>query len=183
MLLIVASCCSDAFDAKAAARENLVCEAQMARAAKEYQVPLSVLYAVALTEAAHEGALQPLALNVEGAPRYPSDVRSALQIIGEAQRSGVTLIDVGCMQINLRYHRENFGSLEEMLDPRRNVNYGAGYLKRLYRQESNWTRAVARYHASPANRHAQQRYVCSVIRNMIAAGMGGWTPSSRALCR
>lgn len=43
--------------------------------------------------------------------------------------------------------------------------------------------AIARYHAGPDNDPAQKRYVCAVIRNMVAVGFGAWTPASRAFCR
>ncbi len=45
--------------------------------------------------------------------------------------TGATLIDLGCMQINHHYHAEHFKSVEEMLDPRRNVDYAARFLTRL----------------------------------------------------
>ena len=182
-VLVAASCSDRAIGADRVAIARGVCESEMARASMRFQIPLAVLYAVALTETGRRDGLKPLALNIEGASRYPNDLTEALRIVREAQRSSVTLIDVGCMQINMKFHRERFASLEEMFDPRRNVEYGASYLRTLYVREANWTRAVARYHAGPGNLPAQHRYVCTVIRNMIAAGMGGWTPSSRRFCR
>ncbi|MCB1541299.1 MAG: transglycosylase SLT domain-containing protein [Rhodoblastus sp.] len=182
MLLVAASCCDRAVGADRSAIARGACEREMVRASARFQVPLGVLYAVALTETGRRDGLKPLALNIEGASHYPRDLTEALRIIREAQRSNVTLIDVGCMQINMKFHRERFVSLAEMFDPRRNVEYGASYLRTLYAREANWTRAVARYHAGPGNLPAQHRYVCTVIRNMIAAGMGEWTPSSRSFC-
>jgi soluble lytic murein transglycosylase-like protein len=93
------------------------------------------------------------------------------------------LIDVGCMQINHHYHARHFASVEEMLDPARNVEYGARFLKELYAREGSWTMAVARYHAGPDNDAAQKRYVCRVIANMVATGFGQWTPEARSFCR
>ena len=34
----------------------------------------------------------------------------------------------------------------------------------------------------PGNEVAQKKYVCAVIRNMVASGMGQWTPNARAFC-
>ena len=93
------------------------------------------------------------------------------------------MFDVGCMQLNYRYHRENFADLWQMLDPAHNVDYAARFLKRLYRRHGNWTLAAARYHAGPDNDAAQRRYVCTVIRNLVASGFGRWTPRARAFCR
>ena len=76
------------------------------------------------------------------------------------------------MQINHLYHRENFPSLESMLNPRTNVEYAARFLQELKARHDTWTMAVARYHAGPNNDPAQKRYVCRVIANMVATGFG-----------
>jgi soluble lytic murein transglycosylase-like protein len=69
-----------------------------------------------------------------------------------------------------------------MFDPARNVRYAANFLKELRQREGSWTLAVARYNAGPNNEPAQKKYVCAVIRNMVASGMGRWTPNARAFC-
>ena len=40
-------------------------------------------------------------------------------------------IDVGCMQVSMRYHRSAFASLADALDPALNVRYGASLLRSL----------------------------------------------------
>jgi soluble lytic murein transglycosylase-like protein len=52
----------------------------------------------------------------------------------------------------------------------------------LKQREGTWTKAVARYHAGPKNLPAQKTYVCSVIRNMVATGLGAWTPTAKNYC-
>jgi len=49
-------------------------------------------------------------------------------------------------------------------------------------REGDWTRAVARYHAGRANTPAQKRYVCAVIRHMVATGFGEWTANAKMFC-
>jgi soluble lytic murein transglycosylase-like protein len=154
----------------------------MARAAKKYEVPLGVLYAVGLTETGRRGSLQPFAMNIEGRASYSENVAEALGTFEDAHKSGAVLIDVGCMQINHHYHRDQFASLAEMFDPHKNVDYAALFLKRLREREGSWTMAVARYHAGPNNNPAQKRYVCAVITNMVATGFGSWTPNARSFC-
>jgi soluble lytic murein transglycosylase-like protein len=70
-----------------------------------------------------------------------------------------------------------------MLDPRANVQYAARFLKELRGRQGSWTMAVARYHAGPNNDPAQKRYVCTVIRNMVASGFGNWTKIQSILRR
>lgn len=160
-----------------------VCERHMAHYAKTYELPLGILYAVGLTETGRRETLHPHALNIEGKSRFAKDRRSALAIFRSAHRKGARLIDVGRMQINHHWHGKAFSSLEEMFDPQRNVAYAARFLRRLRAREGNWTLAVARYHAGPNNNPAQKRYVCSVIRNMVASGFGRWTAKARKFCK
>lgn len=154
----------------------------MTLAAKKYGVPLGMLYAVGLTETGRAGSLQPFALNIEGRAAYGLTAQQALANFETARRGGAKLIDMGCMQINHYFHAENFETVEAMLDPARNVDYAARFLKQLYKREGSWTMAVARYHAGPNNNPAQKRYVCRVISNMVATGFGQWTDQARAFC-
>lgn len=175
--LIAASICSTA-----AAAPN-VCEREMAAAAREEQVPLGVLYAVGMTETGNKGSLHPYALNIAGRTVFAPDAEAALAEFARARRKGITLIDLGCMQVNHHYHGRNFASPRAMLDPRANITYAARFLKELRLSEGSWTMAVARYHAGPDNNPAQKRYICAVIANLAASGFGAWTPEARRFCR
>lgn len=106
----------------------------------------------------------------------------ALEVFEDARRKGAKLIDVGCMQINHHFHSGEFRSVEEMFDPRRNVEYAAKFLHNLHSRHETWTMAVARYHAGPNNDPAQKRYVCRVISNLVATGYGKWTSNARQFC-
>jgi soluble lytic murein transglycosylase-like protein len=159
------------------------CEAEILRAADRYGIPAGILYAVGLTETGNKGSLQPNALNIEGKAVFPKSRAEALADFEAARRDGKTLIDLGCMQINHRYHGAAFGSIGEMLDPRRNVDYAARFLASLHARHETWSMAVARYHAGPDNDPAQKVYVCRVIANMVAVGFGRWTANARAFCQ
>jgi len=173
------------FDAGPAAGSESVnlCEREMTRAAAKYAVPLGVLYAVGMTETGRRGSLHPYALNIEGPSYFPSTLSDALRRFEAARRSGAKLIDIGCMQINHHFHADHFRSLEAMFDPGENVAYAARFLKTLKAKEGSWTLAAARYHAGPNNNPAQKQYVCHVIANMVASGLGAWTANARAFCR
>jgi soluble lytic murein transglycosylase-like protein len=168
---------------RAEPNDSLICESEMTQAAKKYDVPLSVLYAVALTETGRRGSLHPFALNIEGPSFFPATLNEALQRFEQARKAGAKLIDIGCMQINHHYHGGHFRSVVDMFDPHENVDYAAQYLKDLRAKEGSWTLAAARYHAGPDNNPAQKQYVCAVISNMVASGFGRWTPNARAFCR
>ncbi|MCA3561399.1 MAG: transglycosylase SLT domain-containing protein [Aestuariivirga sp.] len=169
--------------AAASAGDGDICERQMSGAAVAEGVPLGVLYAVAMTETGRKGALHPYALNIEGRTVLTTTKQDALAEFDRARRSGKKLIDLGCMQVNHHYHGQAFASVSAMLDPALNVRYAARFLKDLRQKEGSWAMAVARYHAGPDNDPAQKRYICAVIRNLVATGFGAWTPASRKFCR
>jgi hypothetical protein len=85
---------------------------------------------------------------------YPTK-QAAIRAVETLQRRGVRNIDVGCMQINLGYHPDAFGSLEEAFDPATNVAYAAAFLHRLKARTRGWLQAVRFYHSSDPDR---QRY-------------------------
>ena len=159
------------------------CEKEIQSAAAKYQIPEGILYSVGLTETGRKGSLYPWALNIEGKAYFPETPMAAMQAFEAARREGRQLIDMGCMQINHHFHDENFASPQEMLDPRRNVEYAAKFLRNLHDRHETWTMAVARYHAGPNNDPAQKRYVCRVIANLVATGYGKWTPGAANFCQ
>jgi len=155
----------------------------MAKASRQYNVPLGILYSVGLTETGHSGALDPYAMNIDGRAVHSASVEEALARYDAAVARGAKLIDIGCMQINHYWHARDFASVNEMFDVTRNVDYAAHFLSGLRASEGTWTGAVARYNAGPNNQPAQRAYVCAVIGNMVQSGVGGWTPRARAFCQ
>jgi soluble lytic murein transglycosylase-like protein len=159
-----------------------LCEREMAQAAKKYDIPLGILYAVGLTETGGGGHLHANALNLQGDAVYSLNKQQAMQRFQAAKASGMRLIDIGCMQLNWYYHGDQFSSVEEMFDPHKNVDYAARFLKELKKSEGSWTLAVGRYNAGKNNDPAQKRYVCKVLAHLAASGFGAWTARSKAFC-
>ena len=160
-----------------------ICEEHIYRAAQKYQIPIALLYAVGLAESGRKGRLHPYALNVEGRTFFPRNQNEALQIFKKERAEGKKLIDLGCMQINHKYHASAFPSLKSMLNPRLNVDYSARFLRRLKDRHGTWSLAVARYHAGDKNHQAQKKYVCRVLRHMISQKFAANTTSSNSICK
>lgn len=161
---------------------NVSCEREIAGAARRYDIPLAVFYAVGLNETGVRGRLQPFAMNIDGRGVSHASLAEALDGFRKAKASGARMIDVGCMQINHHYHAGRFRSLEAMFDPGQNVDYAARFLRELKEREHSWTMAAARYNAGPNNDPAQKNYVCGVLRRMVASGFGAWTESAKKFC-
>ncbi|MBJ7535911.1 lytic transglycosylase domain-containing protein [Rhodomicrobium vannielii ATCC 17100] len=166
----------------AGAVEQNLCEREMVAAASKYEIPLGVLYAVGLAETGIGGNLRAFSLNLEGKAIYSLDKAQAIERFHAARRDGLRLIDVGCMQLNYYFHGEQFASVDEMLDPRKNVDYAARFLKELKQREGTWTLAVARYNAGKNNKEGQKRYICQVLDRLVQSGFGVWTPRASEFC-
>jgi hypothetical protein len=85
----------------------------------------------------------------------PANLSEALCSFDEARKSGATLIDIGCVQID--HHFQASHSLAAMFDPHENVDYPTRFLKELRFGKGGWTLAAACYHAGPANNPAQKQ--------------------------
>ena len=114
-----------------------LCEREMTQAARRYDIPLGILFAVGLTESGIGGHLHANALNLQGDTVYSLNRQQAMQRFQAAKASGMRLIDVGCMQLNYFYHGEHFSSVAEMFDPHKNVDYAARFLKELKQSEGS----------------------------------------------
>lgn len=181
-LVVLTAFISEGLAPRQAQAASGVCEAEIMAAARAHGVPPGILHSVGLTETGRKGSLYPYALNIEGRTVYAKNRGEALREFEQARAQGKTLIDLGCMQINHRYHSAEFASIGAMLDPHANVDYAARFLARLHARHETWTMAVARYHAGPDNDPAQKKYVCRVIANLIATGHGAWTSEARSFC-
>ena len=165
-----------------AAASPISCEHEIATAARRYDIPLAVFYAVGLNETGVGGRLQPYSMNIDGRASTNTSLSEALSRFKAAKSAGARMIDIGCMQINHHYHSSQFATLEAMFDPTLNVDYAARFLRELKQHEQTLTMAVARYNAGPNNNPSQKKYVCGVLTKMVASGFGAWTESARNFC-
>ena len=72
----------------------------------------------------------------------------ALRSLEERIKKGVTNIDIGCMQLNFRWHKGFFNNLSDMINPIKNVDYAARFLNKLHQRHRSWEKAVKYYHSS-----------------------------------
>lgn len=157
---ILAPTCAMAQDAELAPELQCLRYVQAQERAKT--IPVGLLTAITMVESGRRGDdgkvnPWPWTINVGGRGMYFASKEEAIaetrKLMDEGQRS----IDVGCMQINLRYHPNAFKNLEEAFDPAANVAYGAQFLKSLHLLQGSWPNAVERFHSSEDGRRAEYR--------------------------
>ncbi|WP_300011738.1 transglycosylase SLT domain-containing protein [uncultured Roseobacter sp.] len=141
------------------ARTSEICDHAAAVASQEYDIPLSILKAVTRTETgrSRSGALEPWpwALNVAGQGFWFETKDSAIVQAQSRIKNGLTNIDIGCFQLNYRWHGHAFASVREMFDPQENARYAARFLSELHVEKGDWIRAVGAYH-SRTQEHAKR---------------------------
>ena len=136
---------------------------------QKYGIPQGLLLGIALTESGKTDQNSkrftpwPWTINANGKGYRLKSKQEAMQKVKELQDSGIYLIDVGCMQINLVHHSKAFRSLNEAFTPEKNIEYAAKFLVSLYEQKKSWEKATKCYHS--ANELLNNRYYCSVMRN------------------
>ena len=62
-------------------------------------------------------------------------------------------LDVGCMQINLKWHKNNFKKISDMFAVEPNVSYAASFLLQLKNKHGSWDKAIKHYHSSDPNKN------------------------------
>ena len=143
-----------------------VCDAVAEVAAREAGLPPSMLQALTRTETgrARAGRLTPWpwTVNMEGAGHWFDDREAALAFARKHHARGATSFDVGCFQINYRWHHKAFASVEAMFDPLENARYAAKYLLELKAEGGGWDRAIGHYHSRTPTR--AQKYVARFNR-------------------
>lgn len=121
-------------------------------AARKTGVPLQVLLALTLTETGRrrDGVLQPWpwALNQGGKGHWFPTKDEALAFLSDAVDRGVGNIDVGCFQLNYRWHGAAFDSLDQMMDPHVNALYAARLVARHAADRGDWLAAAGAYHSA-----------------------------------
>lgn len=152
--LLVALCLVFADDAAAASAE--ICDAAASSASREMNVPLNVLRAVTRTETGRGSDLRPWpwAVNMEGKGHWFETEGAARAFVFKHFKRGARKFDIGCFQINYKWHGHSFQSIEQMFDPIENARYAAQFLADLHAETGSWALAAGAYH-SRTPKHAK----------------------------
>ena len=150
--------------------DDPACLAAIVEAQARYRIPDNLLLAIGIQEAGRRKknlTVWPWSVNAGGQGMYFSTRSEAVNWVRALQATGKKSIDVGCMQVNLKWHGDQFSSVDQAFDPATNVDYAARFLLSLYRREGDWWKAAGSYHSSTPER--QKTYLASLIRNQQVA--------------
>ncbi|WP_152559422.1 transglycosylase SLT domain-containing protein [Paenirhodobacter enshiensis] len=154
------------------------CERAAEAAARSTGVPLSVLQAITLAEAGRKigPAMRPWpwTVNMEGEGHFFDSYPEARAYVVEHYKRGARSFDVGCFQINYKWHGEAFTSLDQMFDPGVNALYAARFLSELYAEMGSWKAAAGAYHSR--TREQAEKYATrfeQIRARLASAGVDG----------
>jgi len=122
-------------------------------AAGKYQVPAPLLVTIARAESG-KGPDQvpwPWTVNSSGRGYHFTSRAEALEAVRKWREQGEANLDIGCFQLNFRWHGHAFASTEDMMDPARNADHAARFLRDLHREKGNWKAASGAYHSRTEN--------------------------------
>ncbi|MEO1291305.1 MAG: lytic transglycosylase domain-containing protein [Pseudomonadota bacterium] len=138
-------------------RTARLCDHAVAVAAERHKVPQRLLRSLGLVESGRkvDGArrIWPWTVNMEGAGRWFGNRADMLRYIRAEQAKGKRSFDIGCLQVNRRWHGQAFRSLDHMADPMASADYAARFLKELHAETGDWAIAAGYYH-SRTGKHA-----------------------------
>lgn len=131
-----------------------VCTKAAIEAEKMYQIKEGLLQTIASVESGrwdsklNRRVSWPWAMQVNGKGYYYSTKEEAVLAVKALMAEGIDNIDVGCMQINLKYHGKAFKSVEDAFEPTQNVAYSAQFLRNLYKHNGHsWQKTAMQYHS------------------------------------
>lgn len=128
-----------------------MCDAAAAQVAAETDVPLDVLRAITRTETgrSRNGTVEPWpwTVNMEGKGVWFDTEDPAQAYVDRHFSRGARSFDVGCFQINYKWHGRAFESVEAMFDPLTNARYAARFLAELFAETGDWSAAAGAYHS------------------------------------
>ncbi len=161
---------------RGAADDSDLCLTAAIDAARINSVPLSVLVAITQAETGRAvgGSVRPWpwTVNVEGTGHWFDDRESAIAFAEAQSRSGLRSFDIGCFQLNYRWHGEAFTTIAQMFDPLANASYAAGFLSDLHSESGDWSVAAGAYHSrTPEHASAYRARFDRFHSAAVAAGM------------
>jgi hypothetical protein len=124
-----------------------LCRDAAAKAARETGVPYEVLLAITIVETGRDDQPWPWTVNFGGDGQWYDSEAEAARNVDQALSEGATNVDLGCFQLNYRWHASAFASLADMMDPVQNASYAAEFLSDHYARTGDWAQAAAAYHS------------------------------------
>ena len=141
---------------------------------KEKNIDPHLLYAVALAESAYsrtnDGTVAPYAftLRTKNRPYYTNSRSEAEKLLSDLTKTNRS-VDVGLMQINVKWHGHRVKEITDLLDTKTNLRIGADILnERLKANRNDWFKSISQYHSFDEEKGGNYaRLVLSIYEKLL----------------
>jgi hypothetical protein len=166
-----------------AIQQSALCTAALRQAEQRHHLPANLLETIAKAESGRpitslaDIRPWPWTIDADGTGLFLDSKAAAIAWM-RLQARRHSFVDVGCMQVDLRYHPDAFASLDDAFDSDANAEYAARLLTALYHGEAggNWDIAVGLYHSHTPMLAAQYRDRVALIGAGILKGVLAGVP-------
>ncbi len=151
---------------------ELLCLVSSSYYERKYNIPKHLLRSISIVESGKWNSeykmtfAWPWVVGIDGKGEYFKSYNEAAVFLRKAIARGAN-VDIGCHQINWKYHGHNFNKPEDLLHPKINAAYAAHFLVEKFNASKNWSKAVAHYHSStPQFSDRYLKKVHNILENM-----------------
>lgn len=151
----------------------VVCDAAALDAADATGVPADLMRAIARVETGRAVGRDvrpwPWAVHAAGKGHWFDTSEQAVLFVEDEVAAGVLNVDIGCFQLNFRWHGSAFQSVDAMFDPKANALHAARFLQALSKELGGWSAAAAAYHSRTPD--LGERYLTRVETTLAALAL------------
>jgi len=152
-------------------KEAKTCKQAIHNQERRANIPKGLLKAISFAESGRWNAVGkatiawPWTVTTGGKGYFLPNRADAIAFVKSLRADGVENIDVGCMQINLKYHPDAFASIAHAFDPNTNAAYAADFLSQRFAMSKSWIMAAGDYHSTTPNLNKAYRNKVSKLWN------------------
>ncbi len=129
-----------------------LCENKIQKIEMQTDIPKGLLVSIGKAEAIrkikNKFVIWPWTINHAGRSMFFDNKKQMKNYVYKNLKKDDFNIDVGCMQINIKWHKNNFKKISDMFEVNPNVSYAASFLQQLKNKHGSWDKAIKHYHSS-----------------------------------
>jgi len=154
------------------------CRAAILSAATRQGIPPDLFLTIGLVESGRRDpetgtrSPWPWTINAEGQDLRFDTMETATAWVRQQQARGLSSMDIGCMQVNLKHYPTAFSTIDEAFDPVLNADYAARFLRSLFDGAAggSWSQVTGFCHSQTPERAAW-------YRGLVETAMKGSPPA------
>ena len=166
-----------------ASDDQVLCETAAEKAERRHALPDKLLQAISIVETGRAGpdaqTAWPWTVNIAGRGHYFKSLKEARSFAQSKAKLGASSMDIGCFQINTKWHGKSFSTINTMFDPETGADYAASFLKDLQIEFGDWDKAVKNYHSRTTTKGERYGKKVSAVMENISADKD--TPEKKSL--